>query len=50
MGDPKLSKVETGAKLSAQLCEIGAGLIRDHIAPGDTGRDGGGPAALRGEG
>ena len=34
MGDPKLSKVETGAKLSAQLREIGAGLIRDHIAPG----------------
>ena len=34
MGDPALSRAETGAALSARLCEIGAGLIRDHIAPG----------------
>jgi len=34
MGDPQLSSADTGAKLSARLCEIGAGLIRDHIAPG----------------
>lgn len=34
MGDPKFSSAETGAKLSERLCEIGASLIRDHIAPG----------------
>ncbi|MCB9945980.1 MAG: creatininase family protein [Geminicoccaceae bacterium] len=34
MGDPKLSTAETGKVLTERLCEIGAGLIRDHIAPG----------------
>ena len=34
MGDPKLSSAETGRVLTERLCEIGAGLIRDHIAPG----------------
>ncbi len=34
MGDPKLSRAETGAELTRRLCAIGAGLIRDHIAPG----------------
>lgn len=34
MGDPRLSSAETGKALTERLCEIGAGLIRDHIAPG----------------
>ncbi len=34
MGDPQFSSAETGRKLTERLCEIGAGLIRDHIAPG----------------
>lgn len=33
-GDPRLSSAETGRKLTERLCEIGTGLIRDHIAPG----------------
>ena len=34
MGDPKFSSAETGRRLTERLCEIGAGLIRDHIATG----------------
>lgn len=34
MGDPKLSSAATGKALTERLCQIGAGLIRDHIAPG----------------
>lgn len=36
-GDPKYCSAETGAKLSARLVEIGAGLIRDHISKGIKG-------------
>ncbi len=32
MGDPQFSSAETGRLLTERLCEIGAGLIRDHIA------------------
>lgn len=34
MGDPWLSSADTGGALTAQLVDIGASLIRDHIAPG----------------
>lgn len=33
-GDPRLSRAETGAELARRLAEIGAGLIRDHVAKG----------------
>ena len=33
-GDPAYSSAETGRALSARLVEIGAGLIRDHVARG----------------
>jgi len=33
-GDPAFSSAETGKALSARLVEIGAGLIRDHVARG----------------
>ncbi len=34
MGDPQFSSAETGRKLTERLCQIGAGLIRDHVARG----------------
>lgn len=33
-GHPKFSSADTGQKLSQRLAEIGAGLIRDHVATG----------------
>lgn len=36
-GDPRLSSAETGAELARRLTEIGAGLIREHIARGIRG-------------
>lgn len=33
-GDPKYCSADTGGKLVAQLVEIGAGFIRDHVASG----------------
>ncbi|WP_108258968.1 creatininase family protein [Mangrovicoccus ximenensis] len=33
-GHPKNSSADTGAKLSARLAEVGAGLIRDHVSKG----------------
>lgn len=38
MGDPRFSSAETGRLLTERLCEIGAGLIRDHIAGGLAGQ------------
>ena len=38
MGDPQFSSAETGRLLTERLCEIGAGLIRDHIAGGFAGQ------------
>jgi len=36
-GHPQFCSAETGAKLSARLAEIGAGLIRDHVSTGFAG-------------
>lgn len=34
MGDPQFSSAETGRQLTERLCQIGAGLIRDHVSRG----------------